>query len=182
MGLNFGFRPHEQRESIWREDDALDSVPEAALSQWKVDGDASHLRPYATKGTPAKVTFRTLTSDEHLMVTTRYYGAANNLESYLRMTLLCFRLAVDFPDAPTEITDARGVKIQRVVKEYGSTLLSDDFVRHIEHAYPGICAFYGGLVLGASLPTAAEKKASSQSPTPPPSSPTSGGQVPGAAA
>ncbi len=181
MGLNFGWKPSDVRESIWQGDDSLANVPEAALVSWRVDGDASHLKPYATNGAPSKITFRTLTADELMMVQTRYFGA-ERVESYTRMVLLCFRIAVDFPDAPTETTDARGVKVTRVAKESGVVMMTDGFIRHIEESYPGIGFFYGNLVLQASMPTAAEKKASSQPSTPPPSEPASGAQAPGVAA
>ncbi len=160
MGLSFGWKSNDTRESIWKDDNSLVNVPESALVSWRVDGDASHLRPFATNGQASKITFRTLNSDEYLAVTTRHYGAGS-IESYSRMTLLGFRIAVDFPDAPNEFTDARGVRQLRVVKEQGTAMLSDGFVRHIEETYPGIVLFYGNLVLQASMPTPAEKKASS---------------------
>lgn len=171
MGLSFGWKSHAVHESIWKDDDALDNVPESALSEWKVNGDAIHLRPYATKGEPSKITFRTLTADEYLTVTTRYYETSGNLESLARMALLCFRMAVDFPDAPTEWVDARGVKHRRTEKVSGAMMLSDEFIQHIEEKYPGISFFYGHMVLDSAMPTPAEKKASSPPSTPPPSEP-----------
>jgi len=181
MGLSFGWRANEVRESIWSGDSALGEVPEAAMAKWREDGDAGHLAPYATNGAPSKITFRNLTPDE-AQVVRAYYDAPSTLEAALRATLMCFRIAVDFPEAPNETRDQRGVRLQRIVKERGLRLLSNEWVAHIEQAYPGIVRFYGDLVFAASFPTNDEKKASSPPSTPPLSSPPGDGQAPAAGA
>ena len=170
MALSFGWRANDIRESIWRDDSALQSVPLAALEAWREDGDASHLRPYATNGTPSVLTYRALSPDEARFVQGLFSPDANELELLLRSWLLCFRIGVDVPDAPAVIPTPDGASHLRVVRDRGIRMLANEFVSDLETRYPGIVAFYGNLIHRATFPTPAEKKASSPPSTPTPSS------------
>lgn len=170
MGLSFGFKALDVRESIWQGDDALANVPSAALEAWWEDGDATHLAPYAKNGEPSKITFRNLTPDEMRIATGIGEGGGSS-EAFARHTLMCFRIGVDFPDAPEKFPpDPNGVVHSKIVKERGIRMLSLGFVDFLERRYPGIVMFYGVLISKATLPTDAEKKASSPPSTPRPSS------------
>lgn len=169
MSLSFGWRANDTRESIWREDTALQNVSAAALEDWKADGDASHLRKYATAGKPSLITFRGLTPDEARMASARMADPSSPIESWGRGLLMCFRIGVDFPDAPSTIRynykDADGNHqegaAKRVVLERGIRMLASEFVAQLEHDYKGIVAFYGKLIYEATYPSEVEKKASS---------------------
>lgn len=173
MALSFGWRANDTRESIWREDTALQNVSAAALEDWKVDGDASHLRKFATNGKPTIITYRALNPDESRVAMALFFNSSNALESYSRATLICFRIGVDFKDAPATIKVNEGyetVEHDRVVKDKGLRMLSLEFVADLEAKYPGIVSFYGGLIYRATYPDETEKKASSPPSMPTPSS------------
>ena len=183
MGLNMGWRAKDIRESIWKDDDSLAGVTEAALDSWREDGDASHLRPFATNGEPQIITFRPLSQDELEVVRALHVEAANTAEAMFRSWLLCFRIAVEFKGARTEFTvEHTGHKAKRIVKERGIKMLADEFVTYVEENQPGIIAFYGQLVFSASFLSPAEKKASSPPSTPTPSEPPTAQPAPAAAA
>src|SRR6185436_18724093 len=95
MGLDFGWRVDDTRETIWKGDSALRNVPAGVLADWERDGDASHLRPYASAGKPTVFTFRSLTLEENRFV----LGATidGELDGWLRRVLFCFRIGVAFP-------------------------------------------------------------------------------------
>lgn len=171
MALSFGWRANDQRESIWKDDPALVGVTAAALDAWREDGDASWLRPFATNGQPSVITFRTLTPDESRIAQAYMFGDGSALEAWTRATLACFRMACDFPDAPTEImTPEDQARHSRVAKDHGVRMLAPEFVADIEARYPGMVSFYGALIYRATHPQDAEKKASSPPPTLKPSS------------
>ncbi len=170
MALSFGWRPHEVRESIWREDPALANISAAALASWREDGEAMHLRPFESAGKASIITFRNLTPDEARMASAYWYEAANNVESWGRATLVCFRIGVDFPGEPEEIQTPDQIRHPRVVKERGVRMLAPEFISDLETRYPGMVAFYGGLIYRATYPEDAVKKASSPPSTQTPSS------------
>lgn len=174
MGLSFGWRASEVRESIWIGDPSLVNVSAAARAAWREDGDASHLRPFATAGQPSIITIRTLTPDE-VRLAAGYLGdegAVGDRGPYARAMLSAFRMAIDFPDAPEAFNTPDGARHERVVKERGTRMLANEFVTQLELSYRGIVAFYGDKILKASFATDAEKKASS-----PPSMPTRSGEA-----
>ncbi len=169
MALSFGWRSNDIRESIWKGDPALKNVTPAALEAWEEDGDASHLEMFETKGDPAtRITFRNLTPDE-TRIAQGYFVDASSFEGYMRAILVCFRIAVGFPDTP-EVRTQDGVKRGYVVREKGIRMLANEFVSELENKYPGMVGFYGTLVLNASFATELEKKASSPQSTQTPSS------------
>ena len=170
MALSFGWRPNDVRESIWIGDPALVNVSAAARAAWKEDGDASHLRPFQANGQATKITFRNLTPDEARMASAYWYEAANNVESWGRATLVCLRLGVDFPGESEELATPDGVRHARTVKERGARMLAPELVSDLEERYPGMVAFYGGLIYRATYPQDDVKKASSPPVTPTPSS------------
>ncbi len=160
MALSFGWRANEVRESIWRDDPALVGVTEAALQEWYVDFDASHLRPFAKLGQPTIIELRTLTSDEAQAVLGFFHDAANREEAWSRACLLAFRIGASFPGlegVPTGDGQRHGV----TVKERGIRMLAEPFVSQLSKDYRGIVITYGGHILNASILTDAEKKASS---------------------
>ncbi len=169
MALSFGWRANDTRESIWRDDTALQNVSAAALEDWQTDGDASHRRKFATAGQPTIVTFRALTPDESRVAMAMFFGSNNALESYTRATLICFRIGVDFKGAPDKIRynyrDEHGTPVEgeadRIIKEKSLRMLASEFVADLETRYPGIVGFYGGLIYRATYPDEVEKKASS---------------------
>lgn len=175
MGLSFGWKANDIRESIWKDDttlrgpDGKSRVSAAALDAWRTDGDASHLRPFC-EGEPQIITFRNLTIDEFELVRSFFRGDAVEAETAIsRAFLLCFRLGVDFGGKEDQI-DVDGARRKLIVRENGVRMLAEPFVAHLERAYPGIVGFYGGLIFNASMPSPAEKKASSPPSTQTPSS------------
>lgn len=177
MALTFGWKAAEVRESFWINDPDLVNVSTAARQAWQEDGDACHLRDFVRPGgKPSRITFRVLTPDEVRIVQGVVGQADAQSEKFTRATLMCFRIAVDFPDAPTAISagvdPATGDATlhDRVAKERGARMLANGFVADLERSFPGIVVFYGNKVLTASFATEDEKKASSQPSTPTPSS------------
>lgn len=170
MALRFGWRASDKRETIWREDPALRNVPEGVIEDWRKDGDASHLRPFATGGQPTVFTFRALSFME-----AQYVDGLNTDASIAGVMLqwaICFRLAVRFPDAPetykVESTGQQGLRsIERVA---GMQMLSEGVCNFLRFEYPGMTEFYGMLIRQASVPSEPEKKASSPPPILTPSS------------
>jgi hypothetical protein len=158
MGLDFGWRANDTRDTIWREDTSLVNVPSGALSDWNRDGDASHLLPYAKNGKPEVFTFRALSLDESRYVLGILMDGAAT--SWPRALLYCFRIAVDFPQAPEKFTDSSGKDNGRSTRVHGIRMLADPFCFALEVKYPGIIAFYGQLIYAATFPSEAEKKAS----------------------
>jgi hypothetical protein len=168
MALKLGWRANDIRESYWKGDPAFKNIDAKALEDWQEDGDASHLERFATPGDPpTKITWRNLTPDE-ARVAQGYFIEATTFEGYMRAVLVCFRMAVGFPDTP-EVRTEDG-KRSYTVREKGIRMLANEFVTDIETKYPGIVAFYGGLILNASFASEIEKKASSPQSTPTPSS------------
>lgn len=170
MALSFGWRANDVRESIWIDDPALENVSAAARASWREDGDASHLRPFEKNGKASVLTFRNLTPDESRMASAYWYEAANNVESWGRATLVCFRIGVDFPGESEELATPDGARHARTVKERGARMLAAELVSDLETKYPGMVAFYGGLIYRATYPQDAAKKALSPPVTPTPSS------------
>jgi hypothetical protein len=169
MGLRFGWRATEVRESIWREDEALGEIPAAAMASWREDGDASWLRPFCTKGQPQIINFRNLTPDETRVMQSYWVDPNNALEGYARCLLMAFRIGVDFPGKELQKT-AEGTAFSIIVKERGLRMLAEPFVAQIGRDYPAMISFYGKLIYDASVATETEKKASSPLSTPTPSS------------
>lgn len=166
MGLSFGWKSNEVRESIWKDDSALQNVPAAALEEWKRDGDASHLRPYATNGEPDVIRYRTLTLSQREVVAAQHNG---EMDGAGRALILAFRIGVDFPSAPESFKVAQSnddgtqeeVTVSRTVREKGIRMLAEPFVQYLETKHPGIVLFYGGLIFNGTFPSEPEKKASS---------------------
>lgn len=176
MSLKFGWKVNEVRESIWKGDDAIPKledgrpdVPAAALASWKLDGDASWLLPYCTKGKPTIIRYRNLSPDEVAVASAPYISPTDPLEGWVRSVLLCFRIGVDFQGIETSRT-ADGAIFSVVVKERGINMLAEPFVTQLATDYPGIVTFYGSLILNGSFVTEKEKKASSPPSTATPSS------------
>lgn len=162
MALNIGWKRSEQWESYWIEDPAFVDVSEAARQEWEESGDGGPLRPFVKDGAkPTRILFRSLTPDEARMVIAILHEAPSPVEGLIRAYLLCFRIAVAFPDLGGTIGDAGGAQHPTVVKERGTRMLATELVAHLEAAYAGIVTFYGAKVYAASFPSAAEKKASS---------------------
>lgn len=170
MALNFGWKTRDVRESIWVNDPALAGITEAARKQWMEDGDASHLRPFATTGAPTTIRFRNLDPDEHRACLAVMNRGDSDI-TFQQSILFCFRAGVDFPGL-TEIVDANGAKHDVTVSELGFRLLSKEFVASLD---PELVTFYGLKVFTASLPTEQEKKAWSRPST---ATPSSNGTVP----
>jgi hypothetical protein len=172
MGLDFGWRANDVRETIWIEDSALVNVPPGVIDDWRADGDASHLRPYATAGQPEVFTFRTLTQDEAHYVRRFAEGEGDrpSMSALARVFLASFRIGVEFPTGPESLRDQAGARHSRTARERGIRMLNEEFVEYLARRYPGIVAFYGNLIFAATFATDAEKKASSPPSTPPPSS------------
>jgi len=177
MALSFGWRANDIRESIWRDDPAIPrlaggkdpDVPAGVLASWAEDGDASHLMPFATQGSPTIITFRSLTPDEKPVILALIQSAKGD-EGFMRAMLACFRIGVDFKGAPAAIPDADGTEHALSGKERGIRMLPLNFVAHLQDTYPGMIEFYGGLVFTSSFLSEFEKKASSPPSTPTPSS------------
>jgi hypothetical protein len=168
MGLSFGWRAQEVRESFWIDDPDLANVPQAARDEWQETGDAAPLRPFIKPGgTPSPIVFRALTPDEARTVTSLLAGATSNTEAAYRSWLLCFRIGASFPACPAILKDEKGAEHEMVVRERGLRMLANEFVAALDKAWPGLSPFYGRLIFDASFLDAAEKKASS-----PPSTPT----------
>ncbi len=172
MGLDFGWRSPDIRETIWQEDSALANVPPSARDEWSRDGDASHLVPCATTGKPDVSTFRSLNQDEANYVRRFAEGEGDtpSMSALARVFLASFRIGVDFPSGPESIRDFAGARHPRTVREKGIRMLSEGFCEHLARRYPGIVSFYGNLIFSATFATVAEQKASSPPSMPPPSS------------
>jgi hypothetical protein len=160
--LRLGWRASEKRDTIWIGDPALENVPESAREDWQKDGDAVHLRPYATAGQPEGISFRSLTFTEAQYIKGMYDSATPG-PSFELVVSFCFRLAVRFKDAAesytVESTGAGGLRtIERVA---GFAVLAEGFCNNLRFEYPGMVEFYGALIWTASMPTEPEKKASS---------------------
>lgn len=176
MGLRFGWRVTEVRESIWCEDEALTrdadgkvAVPAAAMAAWRETGDATALEPYCTNGKPQIIRYRTLTLDEIEVVRAPFIDPTHVVEGYRRLLIMCFRIGVDFAGKETQGTpDA--VMHDIIVKQDGIRMLAEPFVAALERSHPGLIGFYGKLIWDGSRSTDAEKKASSPPSTPTPSS------------
>lgn len=175
MALQIGWRANELRESIWIGDPALGEVPDAALEAWRLDGDASHLEPYATNGEPTTILFRALTLSEQAYVRTPMYGNESQGEKMAgleRAIILCFRIGCSFKGAGDSAgTDpGTGAKRKLIVNEKGIWMLSEAVINDVGKAFPGLIEFYGNLVFAASFLSEIEKKASSPPSTQTPSS------------
>jgi hypothetical protein len=171
MGLNFGWKAHDTRESIWSGDPALVDVPEVALEEWVKDGEARHLLPYAKAGQPSIIEFRALSIDESQHLELYRTGLGSGEESFARFLLMAFRMGVRFKDAPERgYRDHKGQEHAMLVRERGIAMLAEGFCDYIEREYPGIIGFYGVKVYFATRPSEPEKKASSPLSTQTPSS------------
>lgn len=160
MALDFGWQPNDVRETIWKGDNSLANVPVGALEDWAKDADASHLRPYCTGGKPEVFTYRALEINEARYVTG--LNAESDWPGYLVQLLECFRIGVDFPDAPTDGTiQSTGQQVRRNERVRGMRMLDKRFCHYLERRNPGIIGFYGTLIFKASFPSEEEKKASS---------------------
>ncbi len=171
MAFDFGWKANDIRISIWRGDKALKDVPVAALEAWREEPEASHLEPYVKPGEKATlVQLRNLTPDELRLAYGPYADALNNVEAWTRACLLAFRVAVSFVDMPAHIVNpATGDRHPTTVRERGVRMLANELVMYLEENNPGMVGFYGSLILDASSPTGAEKKASSPPSTQTPS-------------
>ena len=171
MALSLGWKANDIRESIWHKDPALrQPLADGVLAAWREDGDASHLEPYITNGTPTIIEWRALNADEKPIVQAPMTDAENNLEGATRAWLRCFRMAVRFKDTEEKAKTPDGLEHRLVVKERGVWMLSLGFVDSIIDNYPGLMEFYGNLVFMASFLSDAEKKALSPLSTATPSS------------
>ncbi len=168
MGLSFGWRANDIRESIWSGDEALGEVSAAAMSAWNDDGDASHLRPFCTKGQPQIIRYRNLNPDEARAVQAFFLDPTGRLDGIMRAKLMAFRIGVDF-EGKEEQGTPEGAKHSVIVRERGIRMLASPFVAELDRAYPGLVDFYGNLVLSSTFLTEKEKKASSPPSTPTPS-------------
>lgn len=171
MAFKIGWKPNDVRESIWMNDPALKNVPATAIDAWLEDGGAEHLRPYCLNGQPTIIQFRNLTSDELMVARAPYAGAANSIEAWTRACMLAFRIGGSFVGMESEIGTPDGGRHPATVRERGVRMLADEIIRSIESnpETRGIPMHYGALILMASQPTDAEKKASSPPSTPTPS-------------
>jgi len=171
MALRFGWRAADKRDTIWIGDESLQDVPTSAKEDWQKDGDAVHLRNYATAGQPTIFTFRALNCVEAEYVK-GLHDSANPLASFYMIATFCFRLAVRFKDAPeTYMVPSTGAGPFKVIERVsGFPMLADGFCNSLRCEYPGMIEFYGAKIWEASQPTEPEKKASSPPLTPPPSS------------
>jgi hypothetical protein len=171
MALRHGYRLNDRRDTIWIGDPALQNVPDSAREDWEKDGDAVHLRNYATAGEPEVFTFRALNFTERQYVM-GMMDNANLGPTFKQAISFCFRLCVRFPAASesyaSQTTGQAGMKmLERVA---GMTVLSEGFAGDLLWQYPDMVDFYGLKIWNASFPTEPEKKASSPPPTPPQSS------------
>ncbi len=171
MALSFGWRQGETRESIWKDDPALEGVTEAALQEWYSDFDASHLRPFCKNGQPTIIELRTLNADEAQATLGFFHDAGSKEEAWARACLLAFRIGASFPGLEG-IADPSGSGVRHgiTIKERGIRMLAEPFVAQLAQTYRGIVTTYGGHILNASILTEAEKKASSPRSTQTPSS------------
>lgn len=169
MGLEFGYRQNDVRETIWKDDTALNGVTPGALEDWARDGDACHLRQFAVNGQPTVFEFRSLNMDESRWVMGMADGEASGV---LRMWLACFRIGVRFPGAPEVLADRStgqtGLPV--TVREKGIRMMALPVVEDLDRRYPGMVSFYGRLIYAATFPSDQEKKASSPPSTASPSS------------
>ena len=172
MGLGFGYKKRERRWSIWKNDPALEAVSEEALTAWRKDGDASHLRPFVKPGqTPSEIIFRSLTTDQKARVQLLLEQRRDDTtEAFAACYHLAFRLGVELPAVPSQIPDADGVLHDKMTNERGLALLAEEVLDWYDDSWPGLTLFYGALIFWASFASDAEKKALSLPSTPTPSS------------
>ena len=175
MALKLGWVPNDTRESYWRDDPAVDwdTMTTEQRADYLSDGDRSNCI-IRDGETPSLITYRALTADELATIRGMCMSHADRVigesqavfEAKLRegldeqrMLLLCFRVGCDFP----------GIDVAAKIRTRGLSMLPNDppdkthggFVDSITRRYPGIAAFYGGLVLCASTLTDDEKKSDS---------------------
>ena len=171
MGLDFGWRVAETRESIWRDDPDLGPIPADVLERWEQDGEAAHLLPYVRPGGhPTTIRVRSLTQDESHFV--QGIVATAGADGIFRAWLACFRMAVSFEGLPEKINGS-----PTYVTERGFRMMAEPVVAHFAHAFPGITFFYGAKIYSAAIPSEPEKKASSPPSTTTPSSAAAGSTV-----
>lgn len=168
MALRLGYTPGDWRRSYWIEDDAVDweATPDESRADFLLDGDASHLVLRAQNGTtfvPTEIRFRALTAEELATIrglvvdwqrqpdesdeqyALRVAGGAN----VDRMQYFAFRVGVEIPS----VADCKKIR------ERGLYMMPARAVDALMHNYRGIIAFYGRLVLAASLLGQPEKSA-----------------------
>lgn len=159
---------NEKRDAdgkIITKDGKVCRAPDAAVSAWREDGDASHLREYCV-GEPTIMTYRNLSLSETKVMQAFFVDSMNQVDGWGRATIMAFRIGVGFPGVE-EQRMPDGTKRKIVVNEKGIFMLAEPFVNALVKKHPGIVNFYGGLIIKGSVATETEKKASS-----PPSTPT----------
>lgn len=144
-------------------------IPQTALATYMDTGQG--IGQYARPGTkPTRITFRTLSPDELLVVRglMRELADTEPVTAMDRVYLAAFRVACDFPDLEGHVEDADGAKqaIHADDVALGVRALAPEFVATVPVA---LAKFFGLLVYMSSVPTEAEKKASSPPSGPPPS-------------
>lgn len=142
-------------------------IPAGAFDAWAHGGFAAeHLTPYAAPGmTPDRIVYRPLSSDEASYVN-GLHQESDGVPGFLRACLAAFRIAVTFPDAPSELLGDKAKQPIGVVGPYRG--LAEPFVRALlndRSALP-LVRTLGAYVYNASRPTEPEKKASSPPSTP----------------
>lgn len=158
MALNIGFRPKRVQDCAWIGDPALAEVPEAAKADWRKDGAAAHLLPYAKNGELTIIKIRDLHASESRYMQ-RYIGAQVLVRN---LFYECFALGARFKGQAEQQQMPDGSKAVSMVRDANGFLrLSDEVMDGLEVTYPGLIDFFGELIFTASFPTEAEKKASS---------------------
>jgi len=167
MALTLRYTKGRTRDCAWIGDPALLDVPETAKADWRKDGAAAHLRPFAKNGDLTVITIRDLTPSEVRYVKRHVYTGASVESMYYD----CFVLAARFKGAPEAQAMPDGTTEGMLERNGdGFVTLSDAFITGLDHEHPGLVTFFGELIFGNTWPKAVEKKASSPPSTETPSS------------
>jgi hypothetical protein len=165
--LTLGWYEGDVREGMWYADDALPEVlPKDVFAAWLVDGEASHLRPFAKAGkTPMVFKFRALSLTEKA-----YVDGLGETAGYASACTAAFRIGIELPISAEPDRMESGAMRERYVRVAGIRMLAEDFVHGIDRNYPGFVRFFGRLIYNGSFLSEAEKKALLPSSTAKPSS------------
>ena len=157
--LDFGWKLNEERDGAWIEDPALIGVTESAKADWRKDGAAAHLLPFAKNGTLTIIKFRALNADEVRFVRRLFVDGAAPMEN---VVLDCFALGARLPSMPEAGRSPAGEQVATMARDaYGFHRISMPTLNALDRRYPGIISFFGMRIFEATFPSEPEKKASS---------------------
>lgn len=168
--IQFGLRPRETRESVWRGDPAVRRVLDPDRYERTGEADCLDVDPAAS---PLRVRYRPLTADEHnvavdLATEAEADGATVRIMP-ARLSAVAFAIGVDLPDLPDKVRVADGkggiVEVRKTEIRAGVRMLSRQFLQALVDTSAfgdEALAFYARLVLAGARAAPEDFSASSQ--------------------